>query len=107
MAAWARWCRIPFTLPGTIANRLNLAFAGLSSQKHSLNLYLMGLYSDPDFLHWFVSEYLKYSKQKLYMGKSCVRFKKMDQIPYELIGKLMQKITVANWIEIYERRLKR
>lgn len=84
-----------------------LPFAGIASQKHSINFYHMGLYTDPDLLDWFVSEYPKYSKQKLDMGKSCVRFKKMDQIPYELIGKLMQKISVANWIEIYERRLKR
>ncbi|MGY5848569.1 DUF1801 domain-containing protein [Salegentibacter sp. HM20] len=84
-----------------------LPFAGIASQKHSINFYHMGLYTDPDLLGWFISEYPKYSKQKLDMGKSCVRFKKMDQIPYELIGKLMQKISVANWIEIYERRLKR
>ena len=84
-----------------------LPFAGIASQKHSINFYHMGLYTDPDLLDWFVSEYPKHSNQKLDMGKSCVRFKKIDQIPYELIGNLMQKITVPNWIEIYESRLKK
>ncbi|HRS08407.1 MAG TPA: DUF1801 domain-containing protein, partial [Bacteroidia bacterium] len=63
-----------------------LPFAGIASQKQSINFYHMGMYSDPDLLKWFVSEFPKHSKQKLDMGKSCVRFKKMDDIPYKLIG---------------------
>lgn len=67
----------------------------------------MGIYSNPELLEWFVSEYPKHSKQKLDMGKSCVRFKKFDQIPFELIGELMQKMTVKQWIDLYESQLKK
>lgn len=84
-----------------------LPFAGLSSQKNTINFYHMGIYSDPKLLAWFVAEYPKHSKQKLDMGKSCVRFKKMDEIPYELIGELMQKMSVEDWIYIYESNLKK
>lgn len=84
-----------------------LPFAGIASQKNSINFYHMGIYSDPELLEWFVSEYPKHSRQKLDMGKSCVRFKKPDDIPYNLIGELMQKITVKDWINTYETQLKR
>lgn len=84
-----------------------LPFAGLASQKNSINFYHMGIYSSPELLEWFVSEYPKHSKQKLDMGKSCVRFKKFDQIPFELIGELMQKMTVKQWIDLYESQLKK
>ncbi|CAG0992567.1 hypothetical protein FLAV_02388 [Flavobacteriales bacterium] len=84
-----------------------LPFAGIASQKNSINFYHMGIYADSILLNWFVSEYPKYCKQKLDMGKSCIRFKKFEEIPYELIGKLMQKITVKEWINIYEKNLKK
>jgi len=84
-----------------------LPFAGIASQKHSINFYHMGIYSDPELLEWFVSEYPKHSNQKLDMGKSCVRFKKLDDIPYQLIGELMKKISVEDWIATYESKLKR
>ncbi|MBS1639193.1 MAG: DUF1801 domain-containing protein [Bacteroidetes bacterium] len=84
-----------------------LPFAGISSQKNSVNFYHMGIYSDPKLFNWFVSEYPKYSKQKLDMGKSCIRFKKMDEIPFDLIGELMKKMSVKQWINIYENNLKR
>lgn len=84
-----------------------LPFAGIASQKNSINFYHMGIYSNPELLNWFVSEYPKHSKQKLDMGKSCVRFKKLDEIPYKLIGELMQKMSVEDWINIYESNLKK
>jgi len=84
-----------------------LPFAGLASQKNSINFYHMGIYSDPELLEWFVAEYPKHSKQKLDMGKSCIRFKKLDQIPNELIGELMQKMTVKQWVDLYESKLKK
>lgn len=83
-----------------------LPFAGIASQKGSINFYHMGIYSDPVLLNWFVSEYPKHSKQKLDMGKSCVRFKKMEEIPFELIGELMTKLSANDWIEMYEKNLK-
>lgn len=84
-----------------------LPFAGIASQKNSINFYHMGIYSDPKLLDWFLAEYPKHSKQKLDMGKSCIRFKKLDQIPYEFIGELMRKMTVKEWIAIYEKDLKK
>jgi hypothetical protein len=79
-----------------------LPFAGIASQKGSINFYHMGIYADQQLLDWFVAEYPKHSKQKLDMGKSCVRFKKMDDIPHKLIGQLMKKMTAKQWIELYE-----
>jgi len=84
-----------------------LPFAGLASQKNSINFYHMGIYSDPKLLEWFVSEYPKHSNQKLDMGKSCVRFKKLDEIPFKLIGELMKKMSVKDWIKTYEIKLKK
>lgn len=84
-----------------------LPFAGLASQKNSINFYHMGIYSDPELLNWFVTEYPKHSRQKLDMGKSCVRFKKLDDIPYSLIGELMKKMSVKEWIALYETNLKK
>lgn len=84
-----------------------LPFAGLASQKNSINFYHMGIYANQKLLDWFVAEYPKHSKQKLDMGKSCIRFKKLDQIPFELIGELMQKITVEDWISTYEKNYKK
>lgn len=84
-----------------------LPFASLASQKNSINFYHMGIYMDPALMEWFVSEYHKHSAHKLDMGKSCIRFKKPDQIPFELIGQLMQKMTAAQWIALYERNLKK
>lgn len=84
-----------------------LPFAGIASQKNTINFYHMGIYSDPKLLEWFVNEFPKHTKQKLDMGKSCVRFKKFDDIPYKLIGELMQKISVKDWIRVYETNMKR
>jgi hypothetical protein len=84
-----------------------LPFAGIASQKNSINFYHMGIYSDPELFEWFVTEYPRHSKQKLDMGKSCVRFKKFEAIPYELIGELMKKMSVNEWINIYEKNLKK
>ena len=84
-----------------------LPFANIASQKNFIGLYHMGIYSNPGILDWFVKEYPKYCKLKLDMGKSCIRFKKADQIPYGLIAELMQKMTVDEWIHLYEANTKR
>lgn len=84
-----------------------LPFAGIASQKNSINLYHMGIYSDPKLLDWFVREFPNHTKQKLDMGKSCIRFKKWDDIPFTLIGELMQKISVDDWIKTYENSVKK
>ena len=84
-----------------------LHFINIASQKNSVNLYHSGIYSNPDLLNWFVAEYPKHCKRKLDMGKSCIRFKKMEEIPFDLIGELCSKITVDEWITIYENALKK
>ncbi len=84
-----------------------LPFASIASQKNFIAFYHMGIYANPELLKWFVDEYPKHCKTKLDMGKSCIRFKKMDQIPYKLIGELMSKMTVKDWINLYEKNLKR
>ncbi len=86
---------------------LPLPFMSFASQKNSVNFYHMGIYAKPELLNWFTTEYPKHCKAKLDMGKSCVRFKKMDQIPYDLIGELVQKMSVEDWINCYEANLKR
>ena len=87
--------------------KLPLPFMGLASQKGSVNFYHMGVYADAKLLKWFTDEYAKRCKGKLDMGKSCVRLKKMDDIPYDLIGELSAKITVQDWIDLYEKSLKK
>ena len=66
----------------------------------------MGIYADEKILNWFLAEFPKHSKAKLDMGKSCLRFKKVDQIPYKLIGELASKMTVKDWIALYEKQFK-
>jgi uncharacterized protein YdhG (YjbR/CyaY superfamily) len=86
---------------------LPLPFVNLASQKNFVALYHSGIYADKKLHDWFLAEYPKHSKQKLDMGKSCIRFKKLEEIPYKLIGELMQKISVRDWIDIYEKNVKR
>jgi hypothetical protein len=79
----------------------------IASQKNFIALYHSGIYADEKLLNWFTSEYPKYVKTKLDMGKSCIRFKKPDQIPYDLIAELVQKMSVQDWIDKYESAVKR
>ncbi|WP_442787067.1 DUF1801 domain-containing protein [Flavobacterium suncheonense] len=85
--------------------KLPLPFLSIASQKNFIAVYHMGIYSDSNLLNWFTSEYPKHVKTKLDMGKSCIRFKKPDQIPFELIGELVQKMSPADWILKYEEAL--
>jgi uncharacterized protein YdhG (YjbR/CyaY superfamily) len=85
---------------------LPLPFINISSMKGHIAVYHMGLYSSPELMEWFQSEWIKATSLKLDMGSSCIRFKKMEDIPYELIGKLASKITVEQWISIYEKKWK-
>lgn len=79
-----------------------LPFINIAAQKNHIALYHMGLYANQELLNWFTSEYPKHCKSKLDMGKGCIRFKKFDEIPYELIGLLAQKVSVDNWVKTYE-----
>lgn len=84
-----------------------LPFISLASQKNFIAFYHMGIYAKPELLDWFVEEFPKHSKRKLDMGKSCVRFKKMDDIPLELLAEVSKKMTVQDWIECYESNFKK
>jgi len=87
--------------------KLPLPFINLASQKNFVALYHSGMYADPKLYDWFVSEHPKHCKRKLDMGKSCIRFKSMDDIPYELIKKLSSKMTSEEWIKLYENNVKK
>ena len=84
--------------------KLPLPFMGLAAQKNFIALYYMG-FADKNLLEWFTAEYPKHCKGKLDIGKSCIRFKKIDDIPYALIGELATKMTVNQWITIYENNV--
>lgn len=87
--------------------KLPLPFMSMASQKNFVAFYHMGIYADEKLLDWFVKEYPKHSKYKLDMGKSCIRFKRMNDIPYDLIGELVSKVSVDDWINRYDRVVKR
>ncbi|GIV31193.1 MAG: hypothetical protein KatS3mg029_0544 [Saprospiraceae bacterium] len=84
-----------------------LPFMSIASQKNYIALYHMGLYANEGLMKWFVEEYQRRVAGKLDMGKSCVRFKKMEHIPYDLIGELVQKMSAEEWIALYEAAIKR
>ena len=86
---------------------LPLPFMNIASQKNFIAVYHMGVYADKKLLDWLTSEYAKRVEGKLDMGKSCLRFKKPAQIPFELIGELAGKMTTAEWIALYEKSYKR
>ncbi|MCG8576076.1 MAG: DUF1801 domain-containing protein [Flavobacteriales bacterium] len=84
-----------------------LPFISYASQKNFVALYHMGLYANPELMEWFVAEYPKHCSTKLDMGKSCIRFKKPEKIPFELIGELVRRMSSEEWISIYEANIKR
>jgi hypothetical protein len=86
---------------------LPLPFMAIASQKNFIALYHMGIYAQPELLKWFTTEFPKHSKAKLDMGKSCMRFKNPENIPYKLIGELVKKMKAKDWIEIYESNYKK
>jgi uncharacterized protein YdhG (YjbR/CyaY superfamily) len=85
---------------------LPLPFLGMASQKNFVALYHMGIYADPKLMAWFEKQWPKHVKTKLDMGKSCIRFKKVEAIPYDLIGELVAKMTVEDWVKLYEKSYK-
>ena len=83
-----------------------LPFMNIASQKNFISLYHMGLYADTKLMKWFTDEYAKISKTKADMGKSCLRFKKPEQIPFKLIAELCTKISPEKWIDVYEKTMR-
>ena len=86
--------------------RLPLPFINIAAQKNFISLYHMGIYADQDLFNWFTNEYPSHAKTKLDMGKSCIRFKKTHDIPFDLISELISKISVDQWIDLYSKKLK-
>jgi len=84
-----------------------LPFISFASQKNFVALYHMGLYADEALLNWFVAEYPKHCDRKLAMGKSCIRFKQLEEIPFNLIGELISKMSMNSWIQLYEKNYKK
>tara|TARA_B110000285_G_scaffold165509_1_gene184862 strand:+ start:2060 stop:2515 length:456 start_codon:yes stop_codon:yes gene_type:complete len=84
-----------------------LPFMNLASQKNHIGFYHMGIYSDPKLLEWFTTEFPKHVPGKLDMGKSCIRFKNPEKIPFDLLGELVSKLTVQDWIQRYESVFKK
>jgi uncharacterized protein YdhG (YjbR/CyaY superfamily) len=87
--------------------KLPLPFINIASQKNFVALYHSGIYTDQELHDWFVGEYPKYVKTKLDMGKSCIRFKNVNHIPYDLLAALCQKMTPQQWIALYEQNIKK
>ncbi len=83
----------------------SLPFAGLASQKNYMSIYLMCIYCDPEHAAWFHKAWAKTGK-KLDMGKSCVRFKKIDDVPLDVIGEAVKRIPAKKFIQHYESTLK-
>lgn len=86
--------------------KIPLPFMNIASQKNFVAVYHMGIYTKAELMDWFVSEFPKHSSKKLDMGKSCIRFKNMNDIPYDLIGELASKLTSEEWISLYENAYK-
>ena len=86
---------------------LPLPFINVASQKNFVALYHSGIYANTNLLEWFVAEYPKHSTLKLNMGKSCIRFKNLNDIPYKLIAELCTKMTTKEWITLYEKNVKK
>lgn len=87
--------------------KLPLPFMSIASQKSHIGFYHMGLYADEMLMQWFVDAFPQHSSRKLDMGKSCLRFKKAEHIPYGLLGELVAKMKAEDWIALYEKNYKR
>lgn len=84
---------------------LPLPFINLASQKNFIALYHSGMYASQALLSWFTSEYSRHANSKPDMSKSCVRFKNLPHIPFQLIGDLCTKMSVDEWIALYEKNI--
>ena len=86
--------------------KMPLPFMNVASQKNTITIYHMGMYGDPKLEKWFTDAYTKATGKKADKGKSCLRYKKPEDIPYKLIGELASKTSPEQWIEQYETTLK-
>ncbi len=79
-----------------------LPFLSVACTKSHIAIYHMGLYADQKLYDWFLAEYETNTGKKPDMGKSCIRFKKPEGIPFDLIGNLVARMNPDEWISLYE-----
>ncbi len=84
-----------------------LPFMSIASQKNHIALYHFGMYAKPELLDWFTAGYREVTGKNPDMGKSCIRFRKPDDIPFGFIAQLVKRMEVRDWIETYEKNLKK
>ena len=92
---------VPLSVLADTYNGQPLMYVALASQKRHMSLYLTNVYGDQSTEEWFRARYLEAGK-KLDMGKSCVRFKKLDDLPLDLVGEVVARTPVAEFVEIYK-----
>ena len=97
---------VPLATYSITYNKQPIGIAALAAQKNYFSLYLMNVYGNKETEKWFRDEFNKAGK-KLDMGKSCVRFKKLDDLPLDVIGKTIAKTTVKDCISLYEKSRKK
>lgn len=104
------WGMISYEIPlktyPVTYNKKPLSYAGLAAQKNNYSLYMMGLYWNKEQEEWFVNEFKK-RKLKLDSGKGCIRFNKLEDLPLDVIGKTISKISVKDYIQHYEKVMKK
>ncbi len=89
---------VPLTIEPDTSNGQPLTYAALAAQKNAYSVYLMGIYGSKAIREWFTAEYAK-SGKRMDLGKSCVRFKSLDDLPLPLIGKAIAKVPVKRFVE--------
>jgi uncharacterized protein YdhG (YjbR/CyaY superfamily) len=86
---------------------VQLPYVSIASQKNFIAIYHMGIYCNPKLNDWFIAQWPKHTNSKLDMGKSCIRFKKVADIPFDLLAQLFAKMTMQQWIDAYTKLLKK
>ena len=92
---------VPLSVLADTYNGQPLMYVALASQKRHMSLYLTNVYGDESVEKWFRERYLAAGK-KLDMGKSCVRFRKLDDLPLALVGEVVARTPIADFVEVYK-----
>lgn len=104
---WGAICyQVPLSVLPKTYNGQPLCYAALANQKNFMTLYLMGVYGDKAIEKWFRAQF-KASGKKLDMGKSCVHFKKLEDLPLNVIGETIARVPLADYVRRYEASRKK
>jgi hypothetical protein len=93
---------VPFARLAKTYNGHPLMYAAIASQKNYMALYVMSVYGNAETAQWFRAQF-KARGKKLDMGKSCVRFKTLDDLPLDVIGETIAKVPIETWIKVYQQ----